>query len=40
MRCECLCGDRQGQIFVAGDTLRIRVKVDRGKVMIAGITLF
>ena len=28
------------RVFVAGDTMRIRVKVDRGKVMIAGIRLF
>ena len=37
---ESSCVGRQGQIFVVGDTLRIRVKVDRDGVLIAGIRLF
>ncbi|MCC2717556.1 hypothetical protein [Finegoldia magna] len=37
---ESSCEGRQGQIFVEGDTLRIRVKIDRDRVFVAGFTLF
>lgn len=40
MGLESSCGDRQGRVFVARDMLRIRVKVDRDWVLIAGIRLF
>ncbi|MDU3806393.1 MAG: hypothetical protein E7G57_09480 [Finegoldia magna] len=32
VRVESSCGGRQGQVFVARDTMRIRVKVDKGEV--------
>ena len=40
MKIENLCEGRQGRVFVAGETMRIRVQVDMGKVMIAGFKLF
>ena len=39
MKTENSCEGRQGRVLLL-DTLRIRVKVDRDKVMIAGFTLF
>ena len=40
MGLESSCEGRQGRVFVARDMLRIRVKVDRDWVLIAGIRLF
>ena len=37
---ENSCEGRQGRGFVAGDTLRIRVKIDRDRVFVARFTLF
>ncbi len=39
MGLESSCVGRQGRVLLL-DALRIRVKVDRDKVMIAGFTLF
>ena len=40
VRVESSCGGRQGQGFVARDTLRIRVEIDRNRVFVERFTLF
>ena len=37
---ESSCEGRQGQIFVAGDTLRIRLKIDRDGVLLLELRCF
>ena len=37
---ENSCVDRQGQVFVAGDTMRVRVKVDSNRVLLLELLCF